>query len=1455
MNSTIKYFLILFLLITNSRVFSINFCQEKQLKSDYVVKRNGLFTENKGQMLDFNYQPVDFVLFKIESPAIDVFITENGLTYLFKKYEEQHLFTEASGDKNEKIKTDWARVDMLLKGATIKKENIIKEGQSIDFNNNYFSNNVPIKDIYHYKKITIKEIYPGIDWVLYNSNEKGFKYDFIIHPNADPNQIKLIYEGAGKFLAEKNKIVFKNEIGELIEGKLYCYQGNQQKEINSEYLCKVGRQMSDDGGELLEINYLSSIIRHQSSNVFSYEVKIQLSEYDHSKELIIDPQLVWGTFYGGSGLDGPTSLTTDPLGNVYATGYLESTNFPLQNPGGTTYYQGTIASVVKDVFVMKFNNNGVLQWSTYFGGTGEDQGNCICADNNGNVFVTGFTYSNDLPLLNPLGGAYYQATNGFASSQDAFILKFSNTGTLVWSTYYGGFGNDLGNSICTNNNGDVIVVGQAFAANIPTFAPAGAGYYQPAIGSASDAFILKFTNAGVQQWGTYFGGSDIDIGSSVTADNNGNIYVTGSTRSGDLPTVNPGGTTYFLNKVGTNYDAFISKFDANLVLQWSTFYGGTAIDEGKSIVTDNAGNVFVAGQTGSNAFPTLNPGGTTFFQATNGGGNNDAFILKFDNVGARQWATYIGGTGDELFNSEKTLAIDSCENLYLSINTTSTSMSVKQSCAVGHYYDASANGGRDVFLSCFSTNGVQRWGTFFGGNGDDFRQAIATDRNGNLFVGGEWTDENGITPTGGTYPLSNPGSSALYDASFNGGIDDGYIAKFRPTTITLNANSTNAVCICNGTATASASGGCSPYQYLWYDSNWLQVGNGQAINNLCPGTYHVIARDSATCSKPDTATVSITSSGSAVSFTQNVSICNGASYTLPGGNPASTAGTYLDTLQTTLGCDSIIITILSVVNNILVTLNPTICNGSSYMLPNGNPATTAGIYKDTLQSSGGCDSIITINLTVLNSYNNTQSINICAGQSYTLPGGNSANISGTYNDTLNASNGCDSIIITNLNITPSTPFTQNISICKGQSYTLPNGNTTTIAGTYNDTLTTSAGCDSIIITNLTIVPPTPVTQNVSICIGQSFTLPGGNAVSIAGNYNDTISTTAGCDSIVITTLTINQLPTATPGTSLQLSCTTTSGTISVTTSATNPNYSWSGPGIVSGASTSSPTINAAGTYTVIVTDAVTGCTNSTTVTVTNNTPLPNVSGGPSVIIPCNPQSESILATSTTNGVTYSWNGPGIVSGGTTSNPTINVAGTYTVTVFDPSTGCTNTATVTATNATPPSASVSPNTIIFLGSSTTLVAAGGNNYNWFPVTHLNTTTGNTVIASPIQTTTYCVEVTDSNGCKDTACVTVSIEIPCPDVDELAVPNAFSPNADGVNDEFCLQGWTPCNEEFMVVIYNRWGEKVYESKDPNFCWDGYFRGSVLDAQVFVYYIKATFKNSNRTSLKKGNISLVR
>lgn len=335
---------------------------------------------------------------------------------------------------------------------------------------------------------------------------------------------------------------------------------------------------------------------------------------------------LWATYYGGNNYEGGWSITIDTQGNVYITGETSSTNFPTQNA-----HQPSFAGDW-DTFIAKFSSNGVLLWSTYFGGSSGEEGLEVKYAN-GKVFVVGYTYSTDFPTYNPGGGAYYQGSSG-GGIRDVVIFEFSDSGILLWATYLGGNDDEVSRAITTDISGNVFVFGYTYSTDFPTYNPGGGAYYQNYAGNG-DCFMIKFSSNRVLLWSTYYGGSDKEGAfgylnrARITSDANGNVYATGYTYSTDFPTYNPGGGAYYDSSWNGIYDVFILKFSNSGVRQWSTYYGGSNYNYGHSIATDAQGNVFVTGRTNSTDFSTYNPGGGVYYQGNNAGGY-DAFILKFE---------------------------------------------------------------------------------------------------------------------------------------------------------------------------------------------------------------------------------------------------------------------------------------------------------------------------------------------------------------------------------------------------------------------------------------------------------------------------------------------------------------------------------------------------------------------------------------------------------------------------------------------------------------------------------------------------------------------------------------------------------------------------------------------------------------------------------------------------------
>jgi gliding motility-associated-like protein len=222
----------------------------------------------------------------------------------------------------------------------------------------------------------------------------------------------------------------------------------------------------------------------------------------------------------------------------------------------------------------------------------------------------------------------------------------------------------------------------------------------------------------------------------------------------------------------------------------------------------------------------------------------------------------------------------------------------------------------------------------------------------------------------------------------------------------------------------------------------------------------------------------------------NISICKGNTYQTPSGKIISSAGLYFDTIPDFHFCDSIIRIQLGNINFTTGLINTAICQGTTYQTPSGKILLSGGLYYDTIPNSKGCDSIITIQLYIKNNSGSSVNSTICQNQNYILPSGNTVNQSGIYIDTLTNYNGCDSIVKTYLTVLKMNRDTVYASICDNVLYQLPNGSSTNVAGIYTDSFINYIGCDSIIITHLNVLQNPSITfpNFVPICLGNTITL-------------------------------------------------------------------------------------------------------------------------------------------------------------------------------------------------------------------------------------------------------------------------------------------------------------------------------------------------------------------------------
>jgi hypothetical protein len=663
------------------------------------------FTENCGQW-------DEKILFKAETGGATFWYCRDEVVFQFTRDTDkptEDTILHGSGKptgmpdifNNPRYKKESMVFRARFVGANPNTE-IIKENR-LSHNNNYFIGNAPSKwtaNVPNFSSITYKDIYPGID-LRYHGNGRGMKYDFFVNPGADISQIRIRYDGVDDIsISNAGDLQIWTPFGLVYENIPEIYQevGGRKKEVSGKYILR-------------------------EPGIFGFVVE----EYNPSLTLVIDPELVYGTYLGGTNDDYGYDIAVDNFGYAYITGYTASSNFPVQNP-----YQGD--STGYDAFVAKLSLAGnTLVYSTYLGGNSDDRSYGIAVDSSGCAYITGETWSSDFPTQNPY--QWYQ------EYKDVFVTKLSSAGNaLIYSTYLAGNFNDIGYGIAVNDSGCAYVTGATYSTNFPTLNP-----YQVDQGGW-DAFITKLSSSGnMLLYSTYLGGNASDGGFAIAVDASDGAYVTGETASSNFPTQNR-----FQEYQGES-DIFVTKFSSyGNVLIYSTYLGGNSNDYGRGIAVDTSGCAYVTGYTESTNFPTQNP-----YQGNQTG--EDVFVTKLSSYGnALVYSTYLGGNGNDRGGD---IAVDASGCAFVTGETWSSDFPTQNP------YQGD-QGSQDVFVTKFNSFGdTLVYGTYLGGNSYDVGYGIAVDTSGCAYLTG-YTESN-------NFPTQNP-----YQGFW--GIRDVFITKLGP---------------------------------------------------------------------------------------------------------------------------------------------------------------------------------------------------------------------------------------------------------------------------------------------------------------------------------------------------------------------------------------------------------------------------------------------------------------------------------------------------------------------------------------------------------------------------------------------------------------------------------------------------------------------------------------------------
>lgn len=652
------------------------------------------FFENRGQIVSDDGAVVSTIKYFSTINGTKLYFTASGFSIVFSRMVPRHApVSEATGTSvtaaqsaasvperleqtcdAEQMQLNY-RMDVHFDGA--QPDATIEAMHEIAARLNYYREYCRdgITGIRGFEHIRYRDLYPNIDMVCI-AGANGMEYLFEVRPGGRVSDIRLTWTGADDIaLTEDGSLHVISPLGRVTEGPPHVFQPGSDHE-GSASLIPARYQVDGStvsfavashdpsrtliidpwstyfGGELEEIGYgvthdqLGSILFTGSTKSLAFPVHLAWSATSAGKrdafvaKLDSMHRLAWATYYGGSDDDDALAVATDRDRSVIIVGHSSSHNLPASNPFN-------VYNTLQGAYAAKLDTSGMMTWARFIGGY-KTWASGVATDSMNNIYVCGRTLYANLPILRAFQDRMHD-TSRFP--QDAFYMKLTPEGNLIFSSYLGGWHVDAANAIAAQPNGVFAITGYTRSSNFPIL-----NAFQPTFGGGGyDVFVTRFDSCGQPLWSTYLGGThpDLNVGSEsgdgIAIDRDGNILLTGYSMSQDFPTLRA--FQSFQSSFIYHQHGFITKFERDGRLVWSTRYSGNQGTHFFGVAVDSSRNVAVCGGTQSTDLPVLNAAFSTPGQPPWSPAGEDGCLVKLDSAGGRLWATYFGGVGNDRFLS------------------------------------------------------------------------------------------------------------------------------------------------------------------------------------------------------------------------------------------------------------------------------------------------------------------------------------------------------------------------------------------------------------------------------------------------------------------------------------------------------------------------------------------------------------------------------------------------------------------------------------------------------------------------------------------------------------------------------------------------------------------------------------------------------------------------------------